>query len=60
MRLIWADRLAIVWLAFICIVFFLINGMTAIVGLFSYPHAVFIFFGIPWLFLRLVDWALCR
>jgi hypothetical protein len=64
MRLCWADRLAIVWLAFLNLLLFLMwvpgEGLVpylhAILSL-GWLHAMLFFVGAPWAFLRFSGWA---
>ncbi len=53
--MIWADRVAIFWAAIVSLVLFFLGGAASVKGLLTYPYAMFVLLGIPWLLLRLLD-----
>jgi hypothetical protein len=54
--MIWADRLIVFW-ALLCILFFFwLGGGGGVAGFLTYPYALFLFIGVPWIILRTLDW----
>jgi hypothetical protein len=54
-KLIWADRVIVFWTALVCLFFFFLGGAASVKGLLTYPYAMFVLIGIPWLMLRVFD-----